>query len=304
MRLLKPPDEKYLLIINPMSRMGRGLRRAFWLITRLVIRRADFDAVYTKRPGHAEKVVAEYEGPVDVVVAIGGDGTIQEVINGIMKRDRRPVLAVMPAGRGNDFSTLVGVGTGKKRALSYILSPNTRQVDLLKFGSRYASNEVGVGLDASVQERAGRYKYLAVPRYLMTALYLILKGLPSYPMRIEHAEGVWSGDFLIAVAGHGRKYAKHIRLFPGLEIDGGRMKVGALLPGPRWLVLLILFSAGLALPLDRMYSQVVMAESPWVEIEVEKTVKAQSDGDLFFIGQGEKLRIELVRHALTVKAAR
>lgn len=302
MRLLKKPVENYLLIINPMSRMGRGLRRAFWLITRLVIRRADFEAVYTKRPGHAEKVVAEYQGPVDVVVAIGGDGTVQEVINGIMKREKRPVLAVMPAGRGNDFSTLVGVGTSKKRALGYILSPKTRQVDLIRFGSRYASNEVGVGLDASVQERAGRYKYLAVPRYLLVAISMIIKGLPAIPMRIEHAEGVWSGDFLLAVAGHGRKYAKHIRLFPGLQIDGGRMKVGALLPGPRWLTLLILFSAGLALPLARMYAQVVMAESPWVEIEVGRTAKAQSDGDLFFVGQGERLRIELVRHALTVKA--
>lgn len=283
-----------------MSRMGKGLRKALWLIARLVIRRIDFDAVLTKQPGHAEKIVAEYQEPVDVVVAIGGDGTIQEVINGIMKREKRPTLAVMPAGRGNDFCHLIGIGRSKRRALKYLLSPDTTQVDLLKFNDRYAGNVVGIGFDAAVQERSQHYKYLAVIRYLMSAVILILKGAQRVPMRIGFEGGTWDGDFFITVVGHTGKYARQIRMFPGLRIDGGRMKVAAFRPGGRLLALMVLFASGLSL--HTYFPQVSVAESPWVEIRVGTTVKAQSDGDLFYIGQDETLRVELAKRALTVKA--
>jgi len=299
MQLLKAPDKKYLLIINPMSKMGRGLRRAFWLITRLILRRAYFEAAYTRRPGHAERIVSEFKEEVDVVVAIGGDGTVREVVNGLMKRKKKSTLAVMPAGRGNDFASLIGIGKSKKRALSAILNGKNKEVDLLKFQDRYATNVVGLGYDASVQEKAGRYKYFAVIRYLIAAIILIIKGPVAYPMRIEHAKGSWEGKFFIVIIGHTRKYAKHIRIFPGLEIDGGIMRVAAIPPVNRLMALVILFAAGLGLA--GRFRHVLMVDTPWVLVTPEKTTKAQCDGDLFYVGQGETLHVELKRAAITVR---
>ena len=185
MRLLRGPSGKYLLVINPVSRMGKGLRIALWTVARLVVRRVDFDAVVTKTPGHAERIVAEYKGHIDVVVAIGGDGTIQEVINGIMRRENRPALAVVPAGRGNDFCSLVGVGRSKRRALKYMLSPDITEVDLLKFNGRYAGTALGMGFDATVQHKSWHYKHWPVIRYLANALILILKGLEPIHRAID-----------------------------------------------------------------------------------------------------------------------
>jgi YegS/Rv2252/BmrU family lipid kinase len=301
MKLLRGSGAKYLLVINPMSRMGKGLRKALWLVSRLVIRRADFEAVVTRTPGHAERIVAEFDRPVDIVVAIGGDGTVQEVINGLMRRppESRPTLAVVPAGRGNDFANLIGIGDKKRRALKFLLAPETTDVDLLRYNGRYAATVIGLGYDASVADRAQYYKYFPVIRYIFTALYLVWKKPPRLPMRIEFPEGTIEGEFLIVVAGHSNKYARHVRVFPGMRIDGRIMKVAVFRPGSRVFALIVLVCA--AVGLATIWDRVTVLETDWVEITPETTVKAQSDGDVFYAAEGQPLRIELVREALRVK---
>lgn len=301
LRLFRGPSDKYLIIINPMSRMGKGLRKALWTISRLVIRRMDFETVLTRTPGHAEEIVAGLDHHIDVIIAIGGDGTVQEIVNGLMKRppDDRPVLAVVPAGRGNDFSRLIGIGKSKRKALQFILAEDTTEVDLLLFNGRYATNVIGLGYDASVADRAQYYKRFPLVRYLFAALYLIWKKPPRIPMRIEHEHGVWDGEFFITVVGHTRKFARHVRIFNGLRVDGGVMKVVAFRPGPRLVCLMVLASA--AVGLATAWPQATVAETDWVEITPGTTVKAQADGDLFYAPEGQTLRVELVRAALKVK---
>jgi diacylglycerol kinase (ATP) len=300
-RLRRGSSDKYLVIINPMSRMGKGLRKALWLISRLVIRRIDFETVLTRTAGHAEKIVAELDHHVDGIVAIGGDGTVQEIVNGLMKRppDDRPVLAVVPAGRGNDFARLIGIGKSRRKALQFLLGADVTEVDLLKFNGRYATNVIGLGYDASVADRAQYYKRFPLVRYVFAALYLIWKKPPRLPMRIEHEQGTWDGEFLIVVVGHTRKFARHVRIFNGLRVDGGVMKIAAFRPGPRPLSLLVLASA--AVGLATAWPQATVAETDWVEITPATTVKAQADGDLFYLPEGQTLRVELLRAALKVK---
>ncbi len=301
MRLLRGSSDKYLVIINPMSRMGKGLRKALWLISRLVIRRIDFETVLTRTAGHAEKIVAELDHHIDAIVAIGGDGTVQEIVNGLMKRppDDRPVLAVIPAGRGNDFARLIGIGKSKRKALQFLLAADVTEVDLLKFNGRYATNVIGLGYDASVADRAQYYKRFPLVRYVFAALYLIWKKPPRLAMRIEHEHGTWDGEFLIMVVGHTRKFARHVRIFNGLRVDGGVMKVAAFRPGPRPLSPMVLASA--AVGLATVWPQATVAETDWVEITPGTTVKAQADGDLFYVPEGQTLRVELLRAALKVK---
>jgi diacylglycerol kinase family enzyme len=269
LRLFRGPSDKYLVIINPVSRMGKGLRKALWTISRLVIRRMDFETVLTRTPGHAEEIVAGLDHHIDVVVAIGGDGTVQEIVK------------------------------SKRKALQFMLAADTTDVDLLLFNGRYATNVVGLGYDASVADRAQYYKRFPLVRYLFAALYLIWKKPPRVPMRIEHEHGAWDGEFFIAVVGHTRKFARHVRIFNGLRIDGGVMKVAAFRPGPRLVCLMVLASA--AVGFATAWPQATVAETDWVEITPGTTVKAQADGDLFYAPEGQTLRVELVRAALKVK---
>jgi len=101
------------------------------------------------------------------------------------------------------------------------------------------------------------------------------------------------------VVGHSRKYARQIRLFPGLRVDGGVTKVTLVQWAGKFITLAMLFSAGMGFA--GIYPWVEITESQWVEIETGDTVKAQSDGDLFFLGKGDRMRVELIRGALEVK---
>src|SRR5512136_631457 len=103
------PD-KIKLILNPTTNHGRSLREAADLRTMLANRNADWSG--TVYPGHAIELArkAGEEGH-DLVVALGGDGTVHEVINGLMQlpAEKRPALGIVPLGSGNDFAHILGI---------------------------------------------------------------------------------------------------------------------------------------------------------------------------------------------------
>lgn len=116
-----------------------------------------------------------------MVIVVGGDGTVREVVEGLAQRHDSPPIAVVPAGVGNDFAKLVNSG-GKRAAFKRIKRHEKRQVDLLRCNRRLATNVVSLGYDASVLEKASGSVRMALMRYAMEAVRLILKGMPVYPM--------------------------------------------------------------------------------------------------------------------------
>jgi diacylglycerol kinase family enzyme len=104
---------KYRIIANPTSGHGNGEKVIPVVEQHLRALGVDFDLVRTERPGHAIELAraGALEG-VDVVVASGGDGTVNEVLNGLMlarAEGKNSALGVIPAGRGNDFSYCKGI---------------------------------------------------------------------------------------------------------------------------------------------------------------------------------------------------
>lgn len=132
-------------------------------------------------PGEASDSVCACPGSLELVIVVGGDGTVREVVEGLAQRHDSPPIAVVPAGVGNDFAKLVNSG-GKRAAFKRIKRHEKRQVDLLRCNRRLATNVVSLGYDASVLEKASGSVRMALMRYAMEAVRLILKGMPVYPM--------------------------------------------------------------------------------------------------------------------------
>ena len=109
---------KIKLILNPTANHGRSLQEAADLRPLLANRLADWGA--TEYPGHAT-VLARQAGEqgYDLVVAVGGDGTVHEVINGLMQvaEGTRPALGIVPLGSGNDFAHILDIPTDPGQAL-------------------------------------------------------------------------------------------------------------------------------------------------------------------------------------------
>ncbi len=290
---------KLLVIINPCANMGRGEKRGRWLLSSLQRAGLEFDAFFTTAPGDAERVAAQHAGFPDTIVAVGGDGTVYEVINGIMQRKERPVLAILPAGRANDIAVHIGLGRGRNKAWRALREGDVSNVDLIRFNDRYAGNVVSVGYDALIQRKAEDFGRLYLMRYAVEALLLIFKGMARICLRIEYAGGVWEGPFTMALVGHTSKYARYVRICPGLRIDGGRMKIACYRPVGKPLALTALYASTFGLA--GLLPHALMAETPWVEIFSKSRTLAQSDGELFDLEPGDSIRLELAKGVLRVK---
>lgn len=150
----------YKLIVNPVSGRGHTIKMLPVIESKLKEAGLDYGTVVTERPWHAALLAeqAVYDG-FDTVVAVGGDGTSNEVINGLMaakKNGKNAVMGVLSVGRGNDFAFGAGVPTDCDNACRALSDYHTRRIDIgwVKGGlvpeGRYFGNGVGIGFDAVV----------------------------------------------------------------------------------------------------------------------------------------------------------
>ena len=147
------------IIANPASRRGAGAKMIPVIQEKLKSQQLDFDLVRTERPWHAADLAFQAaQEDVQVTAAAGGDGTANEVLNGLMRvrqnGGRRPTMAVLPIGRGNDFSFSMGAAAALDASILSLAQGYSRVIDLgfVKGGDypqgRYFGNGVGIGFDA------------------------------------------------------------------------------------------------------------------------------------------------------------
>jgi diacylglycerol kinase (ATP) len=145
------------LIFNPQAQRGRAAQ-ATQALQSIVSRYGGAEWASTEHPMHAADLAEEAgKQGFDVVAALGGDGTANEVINGLMRlpADRRPLMAAVPVGSGNDFASNMGVAKDPEIAMQRVFTGEPRQVDLGEVTdqagrSRYFGNILGIGFDAWV----------------------------------------------------------------------------------------------------------------------------------------------------------
>lgn len=147
---------RILLIANPASDSGNGARGARIAQEYLSSHTREFKStktLYTQAPGHATEL-ARTALDVDTIIALGGDGVIHEVVNGIMKRpqDKRPTLGVIPIGTGNDFARTINAPIDDPvQALEHIVNKTRAQrFDLGVVNGVYFMQTLSFGLDAAI----------------------------------------------------------------------------------------------------------------------------------------------------------
>jgi diacylglycerol kinase family enzyme len=167
-----------LLIINPRATSMTG--RDAGLVVRALGSRLELDTRQTQYRGHAGELAASSaaEG-YDLVVTFGGDGTVNEVVNGLMKaQDPRPALAPIPGGSGNVFARTLGLpadaGGAVQRILAAVAAGTRRQIGLGLAEDRYFTFSAGLGIDAEViadmDTQRARGRRASVAAYLRTTV--------------------------------------------------------------------------------------------------------------------------------------
>ena len=160
----------YRIIVNPTAGRGEGERAVPRIEKLLRDQGLDYELVRTERPWHAAELAQEAaEMGVDVVVAVGGDGTANEVLNGLMQvpQERRTcALSVLCVGSGNDFAFGVGIPADLDEGVRVLAEGYKRTIDVGHVvggeypHGRYFGNGIGVGFDAVVGFVAATLKRL------------------------------------------------------------------------------------------------------------------------------------------------
>lgn len=165
-------SKRLLLIINPRS--GKTKKKEMFSGIEKVITDSgwDTDTVYTEHRGHATEL-AENAGGYDRVVCVGGDGTLNEVYNGLMKLENRPEIGYIPAGSTNDFAKGIGLPASYKRSASLAAGDNVCPIDVgafkpdgeeAKYFSYVASfgmfTKVSYATDQGIKNKLGHMAYI------------------------------------------------------------------------------------------------------------------------------------------------
>jgi YegS/Rv2252/BmrU family lipid kinase len=223
---------KTQFIYNPCS--GKNRRRP-WLVSALhaYIAQHHLDAsiVFTERTGHATQLAhaALAEG-CERIVAVGGDGTMNETAQALVASPA--ALALVPCGSGNGLALYLGLPTQPLRALALLADPAARVVAIdtgIADGHPFF-NAMGLGFDAEISRRFNRLTRRGLPAYARTGLAAFLRHRPE---RVTISDGYGTREtldaFIVAVA-NSDQYGNHARVAPGARVDDGLLDLVAVSP--------------------------------------------------------------------------
>jgi len=225
---------RYKIIVNPVS--GRGAGNAAVPVVEGLLKEygVDFDLTRTERPWHAAELAqrAAVEG-YDNVVAVGGDGTANEVLNGLMLARQAgaatdTAMGILCVGRGNDFAFGMGAPRQLAEGCRVLASGRRRTVDVgrvmggLYPQGRYFGNGIGVGFDAVVGFEALKMTRLhGFPSYIVAALKTMYLYYRAPLVRVEYDGQAAIQRLLMVSVMNGRRMGGGFMMAPESRVDDG-----------------------------------------------------------------------------------
>lgn len=225
----------YHLIVNPVSGRGAGKAAIPAIRTLLTQHGLDFDLVETGRPWHAAGLAQQAAAAgCDVVVAVGGDGTANEVLNGLMQARQaagsefHTSMGILSVGRGNDFAYGVNVPPDLEAACTALALGPRRAIDVGRVcggdypQGRYFGNGIGIGFDAVVGFEAAKMKRLhGFANYIVAALKTIFLYFQAPSVRIQTGTEEFELQALMVSVMNGRRMGGGFMMAPqGRPSDG------------------------------------------------------------------------------------
>lgn len=206
----------------------------------------------TKSANHAVELGREAASNHDVVLAAGGDGTLNQVLNGILTRDTSsiPTLGVIPLGSGNDFAALMGVKPEASQLINLIANKKSRSIDVGKISCvgkegdqtvRYFINVCSMGMGPATVERIERLPRWMGPgfRYFTSVLNTFLTH-PIEKFEVTTKDWIWKGKARVIAIANGKSFGNRIYIAPDAELDDGLFNtlIATDMPLPKFLLTL------------------------------------------------------------------
>jgi YegS/Rv2252/BmrU family lipid kinase len=273
-----------LLIANPAARHGETAK--LLPVVEQLLCNLPYEMVVTEHAGQATELAAGSCGR-ELVVAVGGDGTVHEVLNGLMRipAQERPALGLLPTGSGNDTRRTLGVPDGLAQAVVVLATGERRRFDVGLCNDVYFNNSFAAGLDAKVTAKAVEFKVTkrrsGLWLYVSALLHVLFRELDSFHLNVSFDDDApLTVDTLIVAATIGKTYGGGFLITPDAVADDGLFDVCMIDPLslPEALIRLPFVIAGRHTRMRPVH----MSRHSHLRIESDRPLPAQVDGEVLF----------------------
>lgn len=271
---------EYHIIVNPLSGKGQGKKALRTVETILTGKQIEYTVHLTENAGHGTEIARELsKQPDTVIIAMGGDGSCSEVLNGIENFDN-VTLGFIPCGTGNDYAHATHIPGDVSKALKLILEGEVGYTDFLQVGERRCLNICGAGMDVDVLERYSTMKHFKGKfKYLMSLIDTLIH-LRFHKINLTREDGTQEEHsvFLVSLC-NGKYIGGGMPISPRSDVTDGVMDVVVVneIKPSKVLGLLLKFLNG-GKHIDMPCTEVIHCKQACVEILDDG--KTQIDGEI------------------------
>lgn len=291
---------KIKLILNPTANHGRSLQIAADLRSLVAGLEADWSG--TDYPAHATELARQAgEQGYDLVVAVGGDGTVHEVINGLMQvpPGKRPALGIVPLGSGNDFAHILGIPEDPFEALHSALNgqPHSLDVGLVRDQNgrqEYFNNTLGIGFDAVVTIRSRKITLVhGFLMYFAAVVQTILLNFEAMNLHVETDSETWDQSTLMLTLGNGPREGGGFLVTPEARYDDGLLNYATICKVSRPMMFRLI--PEVMKGTHGRFKQVRMGVCRRMAVNSDRPLYVHLDGEIFagFGAEARRLEIEI-----------
>lgn len=285
-----PSSVRPLVILNPAANRGNMAHLRAMIRERVKYEQAQY--VETTTSWEAKELALEAAREGCSIIVVGGDGSVHEVVNGMLVAGRRVALGIVAAGSGNDFAwNTLQLPRDPAAAVERAFSGRPVDVDVGRVNDRYFVNSFSVGLDADIAVAANRLKKYPLMQgerlYYTSTLKQLLFGFHRCPwlsFEVVHDEqepvrNVPEGRYVLVAITNGPAYGAGFRINPGADHKDGLFDVCYIRHMPLLRALRLLPIVQKGQHQDEPEITLELARS--IHIESRKPVNAQMDGETF-----------------------
>ncbi|MBP1703350.1 MAG: hypothetical protein H6Q38_2457, partial [Chloroflexi bacterium] len=244
----------------------------------------------------------------ELVIAVGGDGTVHEIINGLMQvpPEQRPKLGVVPLGSGNDFSHAIGMDPRPAFALRQVFTGQPKRVDVGRLldghgRQEYFNNTLGIGFDAAVTIRSRNFAMVrGFLIYFIAVLQTIILNHDAPRMQVATDRETWDEEMLMLVLCNGGREGGGFLVAPDARIDDEVLHYAGVRRVSR--PMMIRLVPEVMRGTHGNFSQVRMGQFTRMSLQADRPLYIHIDGEIFagFGVDVRKLDIEIFPGAIEV----
>ena len=276
---------KHIFIVNPISGKGKTLKAVDRIKKVCEEENLDYEIYFTEYPKDATKIARKYRFTKNIIYSVGGDGTLNEVLNGIV--GTKNLLGVIPAGSGNDFY----------KTLSKI-DEEYPVIDIGKVNDRYFINIISIGIDAEVANNVSLMKKRKVPTnqiYNASLIYTFFKyKYKDIELSIDEKEQK-KGKCTILTICNGQVYGGGYKIAPSAKLTDGYFDVyyGEKVNKPQLPSLINMLKQGI----HEKHNKVHKSQATKIKFKCDKELVCNIDGEIM---TAKKFNVKIIPNAITI----